>query len=111
MAFAAIRVIQVLMATPKYRLYFREMLDEHEILFAQFKELHDKYQDNQDKWQEQFNTSGNPVLEIIRAQEARLCGGMERGNNAKYSAQLAEKFWGEVRAFFPMIDYVGVVWT
>ena len=93
---------------PKYRECFREMISLHEDKFASFKELHDKYDLDQKKWQQDFNEQGKEVVEIIREWEQKLCGKMERGDKAVYSARLAEKFWGEVKAFFPMIDYVVV---
>jgi hypothetical protein len=93
---------------PKYRQIFRQMLDENEVLFADFKVLHDKYADDQEKWQREYNEQGKPVIKLIQDWERRLCGQMERGNNAVFSSTLADKFWTEVRAFFPMIDFVGV---
>jgi hypothetical protein len=96
------------MTMPKYRAYFREMVEQNQALFADFKIIHDEYEKDQVSHQVVFNKQGEVVVELIRDWERRLCGGMEKGNNAKYSANLSEKFWNEVRAFFPMIDYVGV---
>jgi hypothetical protein len=93
---------------PKYRDMFREMITEHEAEFAAFKLLHDKYKDDQMKFQNEYNTQGKKIVEIVREWESRLCGKMERGDKAVYSARLSEKFWDEVRAFFPLVDYVGV---
>ena len=84
------------------------MIRVHEQEFTDFKVLHDKYAEDQQRFQGEYNERGREVVEIIREWERRLCGKMERGTNAVYSSKLAEKFWDEVRAFFPMIDYVGV---
>jgi hypothetical protein len=92
---------------PKFRDYFRNMLSEYEADFAAFKKVHDDYKINQKKWQEEYNKQGEKIVEIIRQTESKLCGTMEKGENAKFSGRLSEKFWSEVRAFFPMIDYVG----
>ena len=96
------------MSMPKFRQYFRQMTEENQDLFANFKIIHDQYQENQDKYQDEFNRQGKVIVEVIREWEKRLCGHMEKGDNARYSSQLSDKFWNEVRAFFPMIDYVGV---
>ena len=54
-----------------------------------------------------FNEQGVAVRHIIEDWDRKLCGRMERGANATYSQRLSEKFWGEVRLRFPMIDFVG----
>jgi hypothetical protein len=92
---------------PKYRDYFRRMINEHETEFAEFKRIHDQYAKDQKKWQAEYNIKGKKILEIIRKTESELCGNMERGDKAMFSSNLSEKYWGEVRAFFPMIDLVG----
>ena len=92
---------------PKYRDFFRQMIDQHNEMFTEFKDVHDRYEQDQQKYQDEYNDKGKNIVEIIRKQESLLCGNMEKGENAKYSSRLSEKFWGEVRAFFPMIDYVG----
>jgi len=83
------------------------MISEHEVQFADFKDIHDKYTLDQKKWQDEYNRQGKQIVEIVRRWESKLCGNMEKGENAIFSGRLSEKFWTEVRAFFPMIDYVG----
>lgn len=56
-------------------------------VFDKFQFIHDLYQANK--------------------KARRLCGRMEQGANAAYSARLSEKFWGEVKLRFPLIDFVG----
>lgn len=93
---------------PKYRDYFRQMLDENEELFTSFAEVHQKYTTDRTKHQAEFNKVGEPVATLVMEWEQKLCGTSERGNYAKYSAKLAEKFRSEVKAFFPMIDFIGL---
>jgi hypothetical protein len=92
----------------KYRQYYLQMSDENEALFAAFQPIHDNYLADRKRWSKQFHEEGARVVEIIRDWERRLCSGMERGNNAVYSAKLSEKFWGEVKKRFPQIERVGV---
>lgn len=93
---------------PKYRDYCRDMMSQHEALFSEFAQIHDAYKKNQSQYQEEFNRVGDKVLEIIREWESRLCGKSERGGKAVFSASLADKFNQEIKAFFPLIDMVGV---
>lgn len=92
----------------KYRQYYIQMMDEHQDLFAAFQEVHDGYQLDRKAWSQRFHAEGQPVVDVIRDWERRLCSGMERGQNSVYSARLAEKFWGEVKKQLPMIERVGV---
>lgn len=93
---------------PKYRDYFRQMLSEHQEAFTDFAQIHAKYQIDQQKWQSEYNKVGKPIQKLIYEYEQKLCGHSEKGEYAKYSAKLAEKFRDEVKAFFPMIDFIGV---
>jgi len=92
----------------KYKQYFQEMMDGNEELFSQFKVIHDGYQIDRKQWSARFHAAGQPVVEIMRDWERRLCSGMERGKNAAYSARLAEKFWSEIKNYLPLIEKVGV---
>ncbi len=92
----------------KHRQVFHEMLNANERLFSGFKEIHDKYLLNPDKWQKEFNAEGTKVVDIIRKYESILCGHCESGQYGKYSANLSDKFWILVKAYFPKIDFVGV---
>lgn len=93
---------------PKYRDYFRKMLEENEELFANFSQVHSKYANDKQTHQEEFNKVGDEVMLVVREWEGRLCGHSEKGQYAKFSSTLADKFWEEVKAFFPLIDFVGV---
>ena len=92
----------------KYKQLFDEMLSKNRELFIRFKITHDMYATDRKTWSKQFNEEGLKVLEIIRDYENRLCGHSEQGQYSKFSANLAEKFWAEVRKNYPKIDFVGV---
>ena len=84
------------------------MIEDHQALFKQFKEIHDTYKADRKKFQSEFNVIGKQVMEIIREYEDRLCSGMERGVYGKYSDKVAEKFWERIKKDFPLIELVGV---
>lgn len=92
----------------KYRQYFQEMVDQNAELFAAFKVVHDGYQQDRKAWSQRFHAEGQPIIDIIRDFERRLCAGMERGKNGMFSARVAEKFWAEVKTYLPLIERVGV---
>lgn len=91
----------------KYKEYFKKMCDENKAVFDEFLYIHDLYKANKKANQVVFNEQGMAVRRIIEDWDRRLCNTMEKGNNATYSARLSEKFWGEVRTIFPLIDFVG----
>ena len=95
------------MAT-KYKEIFEEMVGKYEKEFDSFQELHDKYEAEPKKWQEEFNKEGGKIMEIIRVYENRLCGKMENTVNSTYSANLSEKFRGEIKRYLPKLDMIGV---
>lgn len=92
----------------KYRKYFQEMLDQNQEKFSAFKVIHDGYQADRKQWSQRFHAEGQPIVDLIREYERRLCSGMERGKNAVFSAKVAEKFWAEVKTYLPLIERVGV---
>ncbi|KKU15112.1 MAG: hypothetical protein UX21_C0006G0005 [Microgenomates group bacterium GW2011_GWC2_45_8] len=83
------------------------MCAENKVVFDNFQFIHDLYKDNKKANQVIFNEQGLVVRKIVEDWDRKLCGRMERGVNATYSARLSEKFWGEVRIRFPLIDFVG----
>lgn len=95
----------------KYKQTFDEMLSKNRELFIKFKITHDMYATDPKSWKGQFDTEGQKILEIIRDYENKLCGHSEAGQYSKYSANLADKFWTEVRKNYPRIDFVGVKQT
>lgn len=95
----------------KYKAFVQDMLSSHKELFDVFKKLHDDYAKEPEKWQKEFNDKGEEVLTVIRRYENMLCGHSENSGFGKYSSKLAEKFWAEVRAVFPKIDYIGTTFN
>lgn len=91
----------------KYKEYFKKMCEENKKVFDDFLFIHNLYKENKKANQVIFNEQGMAVRRIIEDWDRRLCNTMEKGNNASYSARLSEKFWGEVRTLFPLIDFVG----
>ena len=84
------------------------MLAKNRELFIRFKLIHDQYLTNPKENEAQFNELGSKILEKIRFYENRLCGHSEQGQYSKFSANLADKFWTEVRKNYPRIDFVGI---
>ncbi len=95
------------MAT-KYLQIFQEMVSKYEKEFDEFQVLHDKYEAEPKKWQEEYNREGAKIMEIVRNYEDILCGRMEKTANSTYSANLAEKFRNEIKRYLPKLDMIGV---
>lgn len=91
----------------KFKEYVKKMYDENADEFAAFRTLHDNYQANSIT-QDEYNEAGKPIISLIRDYEDRLCRQSEGSGYAQYTGNLAEKFWGEIRQDFPLIDRVGV---
>ncbi|NCN03476.1 MAG: hypothetical protein GW942_00185 [Candidatus Pacebacteria bacterium] len=95
------------MAVAKYKQYYQSMVEQNKQGFAAFKLVHDGFTQSK-VTQENYNKKGLPIVDIIRDWDRRLCSAMGKGAFSKYSEQLSEKFWNEVRKEFPLIDKVGV---
>lgn len=93
---------------PKYKEYFKLMMDENRELFDDFGEIHLKYMQDTRKYQAEFNEKGQEVLDVIRVYENRLCSTTEGGGYGKYSAKLADKFHEIIKINFPRIDSIGL---
>lgn len=91
----------------KYREYYEKMLSENSQAFEEFRKAHDVYSKDS-SLQETYNELGKQIIVIIRDYEDKLCRHSEGSGFATYAGNLAEKFWGEVRRDFPLIDRVGV---
>lgn len=92
----------------KFRQAVDEMIQEHQKDFDEFTHIHSLYKQDQEKWQDEFDRIGKPLVRIIEQTENRLCSKMENGGKGKYSATLAEKFRAELKKIYPLIDFVGV---
>jgi hypothetical protein len=97
------------MSATKYQQYFQQMREQNQELFAEFAALHQRYEAEPIRYQAAFNALGRQVTEAVRDWDRRLCSAMGRGQFSQYSQNLSEKFWGEVRSLFPLIDQVGVI--
>lgn len=95
------------MAT-KYKDYYKRMLDTHKQEFEAFKIIHDEYEKDEDGMQERFNKDGEKIMEIVNDWENKLCKQSEKGGYGNFTTNLAEKFRGELRKDYPMIDFVGI---
>ncbi|HEX8965841.1 MAG TPA: hypothetical protein VF820_05415 [Patescibacteria group bacterium] len=92
----------------KSQQYFHDMMEYNKKVFEDFKVLHDKYEKDQKKFQDEFNEKGEEILRIIRKYENLLCSSSENSGFGKYSSNLADKFWELIRKTFPKIDFIGI---
>ncbi len=92
----------------KTKQVFSEMIAGHGQQFAEFKKIHDLFVQDQEKWSEEFNRLGAPILEIYQIYEDRLCSKMEGSGRGRYSTNLADKFRAEVKTYLPYFDLIGV---
>lgn len=92
----------------KYKKAVEEMLEYNHDLFVAFKKLHDNFVTDPVTFKDEFNAEGEKVLRIVRRYENMLCGKSESVGFSKYSVNLSEKFWNEVKTHFPKIDQVGM---
>jgi hypothetical protein len=87
---------------------YDNMCSEHKQLFREFEVVHNQYVLEPDKYRASFNQIGEKVVNIVTDTENRLCATSEKGQYAKYSHNLADKFHELVRERFPKIDDVGI---
>lgn len=92
----------------KYQLALQIMLDENTSLFDKFRHVHENVKTDPENYKAEFNQIGGEVIDVIRVYERRLCGKTESGQYGKFSANLSQKFWDEIRKVFPKIDFVGI---
>lgn len=92
----------------KYKSTLKNLFEEEKLLFNQFKVIHDKYVKNPKSVETEFNEIGSEVMKKLRHAEDMLCRQTETGRFNKFSTQLSEKFWGEVKRYYPAIDAVQV---
>jgi hypothetical protein len=87
------------------------MVDANTKLFDSFTLLHSQYRLDMNNLQEEFNKTGERVMDAIREWEQKLCSQSEKGGYSKFTGNLSEKFMDEVRIHFPLIDRVGIIIT
>lgn len=92
----------------KYKKQIEEMMATHKDLFEAFRKLHDNYVLDPQQWQEKYNEEGREVMALLRRYENNLCSKSESSRYGKFSSNLSDKFWAEVRQIFSKIDYIGI---
>lgn len=99
------------MAKAKYKTIFEDLWEKNEELFQKFFVLNTDYGDTAKRAdvEDEFQSIGKQVQQLLQEGENELCRHMEKGNNRVYSSKLADKYWDEVRGYFKYIDMVGVV--
>jgi len=93
----------------KYKEYVKRMLESNQELFNSFRVLHDIYALDEERYQDKFNREGEKIMLVIKEWEGRLCRQSEKAGYSNYTTNLAEKFQGEVKKVFPLIDHVGII--
>jgi hypothetical protein len=92
----------------KYQKFFNLMVEEHAELFERFGAVHEAYALNKKANQDRFNQVGKEVLRVVQGWDRKLCKTMESTNKSSFSTTVSDKFWGEVRKSYPLVDLVGV---
>lgn len=92
----------------KYKKQFQLMCEENKLLFDEFKKYHDILDLNNISVRNKFNELGQKVLRVVRRYENELCAKSENSGFGRYSENLSEKFWQEVRTYFPKIDNINI---
>lgn len=91
----------------KYKEIYQQMWAENQDLFSAFKQIHDQYAEDEERWQKRFNEEGVKVITVIKKYENRLCSRSENSGYGKFSSTLTDKFWAEIKTHLPLIDFVG----
>lgn len=84
------------------------MLETHRDLLLDFKDVHDRFVADNETHKQEFNEKGAKVIDVIREYEKKLTAHQNKGQYSKFSANLSDKFWDQIRTFLPRIDFVGV---
>lgn len=92
----------------KFKQYFQMMMEENKEVFEKFKNLHDHYTLEPQKYQEEFNCEGQKILDIVQDWENRLCATSENSGYGRYSTNLSDKFREEVKKYLPKINSIGL---
>lgn len=92
----------------KNKEYFLRMVELNKDLFERFRVVHDLFAVDPEKNLAEFNEIGREVMDVIYDWENKLCSHSESGQYGKFSNKLVDKFWEEIRATYPKIDYIGV---
>lgn len=93
----------------KYKEYVQKMFELNGELFGKFRNVHDKYQINQEEHQVEFNRVGEKIMKVIGEFDNKLCASSERGGYGLFTGNLSEKFREEVKRHYPMLDHIGII--
>lgn len=92
----------------KYQKVYTEMIEAHRELFDAFAMVHDKYVLDPDPQKAEFNSLGEKILVVISKYEQILCGKTENGGLGKFSSNLSQKFWDEIKKRYKKILFIGI---
>lgn len=92
----------------KYKQTLKQLFEEEKDLFTHFKLIHDNFLKNAKMYETDFNTIGSKVMLKFKQAEDNLCSKTEKGRYSNFSNQLSEKYWQEIKKYFPAIDRVKV---
>lgn len=92
----------------KYKQVYTDTVAAHKAEFESFREIHDLYKSNQKKYAKHYNIQGKKIRDYLDRAVNVLCGKSESSGHGMFSSVLADKFWAEVRADYPMVDFIGV---
>lgn len=84
------------------------MKEKNPELFAEFKEIHDKYESDNNKYREEFNRIGQPFIDEMDKYIDDLCRTSEGAGYGRNSQTLPQYFKDEVRKEFPSFEDVGI---
>ena len=93
----------------KYEQFFTMMMEQNQALFEEFRGIHEKYEKDPQKYQDEFNQIGYDIQDIVMRYENMLCSNSENSGKGKFTSALAEKFQAEVRNAFPKYNQIGMI--
>ena len=92
----------------KYQKIYIEMIETNKKLFDSFTVIHDKFAANPDANKAEFNRIGEKILPVISTYEQILCGKTENRGLGKFSSNLSQKFWDEIKKHYKKILFIGI---
>lgn len=90
----------------KYKEFYTRMINQNKELFDEFSKVYDLFEQDSEKYREQFNAIGKEINVIVRRTDNKLCAQTELSQYNKFSTGLSDKFWEIVRENYPYIDKV-----
>ncbi len=84
------------------------MIESNKDLFSAFAVIHDKFVVDPNTNKADFNSLGEKILVVISKYEQILCGKTENGGLGKFSSNLSQKFWDEIKKRYKKILFIGI---